>query len=148
MTIRPPGRVTRVWCEHGAEDADDEIEGAVLEIAQVCGVAFLKLAVRKPCSFRAAVAGFDEVRGDIDSEHVCAESGFRQCGRSIAAAEIEDLHALRDAEFLDEFLPAFSHAVRNAREVTLLPKRFVRIHEIPSRTVRRAAIVAPRGRDL
>jgi hypothetical protein len=85
--------------EHGAEDADDEIEGAVLEIAQVCGVAFLKLAVREPCFFRAAVACFDEVRGNINSEHVRAESGFRQCGGSIAAAEIKDPHALATPSF-------------------------------------------------
>jgi hypothetical protein len=54
------------------------------------------LQFASPASFARRVAGLDEVRGDIDSEHVRAESGFRQCGGSIAAAEIKDIHALRD----------------------------------------------------
>ena len=125
------GDVERLRREHRPEDADDEIERVVLEIAQVGGVAFLKLAIREALGLGAPVAGLDKVGGDIDPEHIRAQSRFRQRGRSVAAAEIEDLHALRDAEFLDQLLPAFSHAFRDAGEVALFPKRFVRIHAFP-----------------
>ena len=49
-----------------------------------------------------------------------------------------------NAEFLDELLPAFSHALGNAGEVALFPKRLVRIHAVPSQ-LSAAAINAPRG---
>jgi hypothetical protein len=62
--------------------------GAVLEIVQVGGVAVLKLAVRQAFGLGACIPGLDQVRGDIDPEHVCAQSGLRQSRRAVAAAEI------------------------------------------------------------
>jgi len=55
MTVRPPRRVTRTIffgpiegfrSEHGAEDADHEVEHIILQPGQICCIAFLEPDVR------------------------------------------------------------------------------------------------------
>jgi hypothetical protein len=67
------------------------------------------------------------------AQHVGAALGGGQSRRSVAAAEIQHLHARCDAEVGHEPLPALAHAVRDAREVAFFPERLVRIHGIPQR---------------
>ena len=52
----------------------------------------------------------------------------RQRRGPVAAAEVQDLEPVGDPERLHERLAALAHALRDAREVALLPERLVRIH--------------------
>jgi hypothetical protein len=55
--------------------------------------------------------------------------GRRDRGRAIAAAKIEDLLPLGDADPLDQGVAAFTHRLRNAREVALFPEGPVGIRD-------------------
>src|SRR4051794_10258707 len=89
----------------------------------------MKMAVLKALLPGAPVPGLDQVSRDIDAQHVRPESRRRDRGRPVAAAEIQDLEPARDPEPRDERFPAFSHGLRDASEVSLLPERLVRIHQ-------------------
>jgi hypothetical protein len=59
--------------------------------------------------------------GDVDAEHFGTEPRFGQGSCSVAAAQVEHLHARRDAEPSHQRLAAFTHARRDTGEVPLLP---------------------------
>jgi hypothetical protein len=137
MTIRPPhhllGHVERLGREHRAEDADDEVERLVRQPLQVGRVTLLEPAVRETFGVRASIAGLDEVAGDVDAQHLRAEARRRNRRRAVAAAEVQHLEPLRDADALDERRAALAHGVGDAREVALLPQGLVGIHGRPGR---------------
>src|SRR5262249_34409124 len=122
------GDVERLRRKHGAEDADDQIEAAIGDVAQVAGIALLKREVREARFLGPPVAGVDEVPRDVDAEHIRAEVCRRQRRRSVAASEIENIKPFVHAEALDERLAALSHAAGNTSEVALFPQSLVWIH--------------------
>jgi hypothetical protein len=95
---------------------------------QIGGIAFLKPAVRQTLLLGTPVPGLDEVLRDIDAQHIRSGSRLRQCRRSVAASEIQNLEPFCDSESLDERFSALSHTRRNAGKVAFFPKCFVRIH--------------------
>src|SRR4029450_13410022 len=122
------GHIERLWREHRAKHADDEVKSIVLQPVQIGCIAFLKLAVRKALRLCPLVSRRDEVLRDIDPQDIGSDSRRRECRRSVAAAEIQDLEPLGHSEFFDERLSALPHAVGDAREVAFFPKRLVWIH--------------------
>jgi len=66
------GHIERLWGKHRAEDADDEVEGVVLQRVQIGCIAFLKRAVGEALLFCPLVAGRDEIARDIDAHDVRA----------------------------------------------------------------------------
>ena len=87
MTIRPPGRVDPHHLpgdvegargEHRSEHGEDEVEAAVGEAGEVGGVAFLEAQVVEAGRGGAGIAGGDQVRGDVDSEHLRRRRGRRE----------------------------------------------------------------------
>ena len=82
MTIRPPGRVTRTISlptsngpggEHGAKDADHEVERLVGQSGQISRVAYLEVEVREALLLCTPVPGLDKVAGNIHAENVRAK---------------------------------------------------------------------------
>src|SRR5207302_10142461 len=112
--------VERLRREHGSEDAHDEVERPIFQLVEIGRIAFLKRAVREALRSCALVPGLNEIAGDIDAQHVRSESRLWQCGRPIAASEIQNLEALSDPESLDDRLSALSHRLGDAREVAFL----------------------------
>ena len=90
--------VERPRREHRAEDADDEVEAFVGDAVRSDASPCSKRRLGRPAASRARVAGGDEVRGNVDAEHIGAAPGRGKRRRAVAAAEVEDLHARRDAE--------------------------------------------------
>src|SRR6185369_11473190 len=115
---------------------------------QVRRVAFLEPKVRQAPRLGAFVSRLDQVAGDVDAEDVAAERRRGKRRRSVAAAEVEDLHATADAELADERRAASTHARGDAREVALLPQCLIRVHYVLRIHRTRAATgatVAPSG---
>src|SRR4029077_18884755 len=104
------------------EDADDEVEGLILEPSQIGRIAFLEPDVRKALRLGPPVPGLDEVAGDIDAQNVCAALRGGQSRRAIAASEIQDLEPALDPERANERLATLAHACGNTREVAFFPK--------------------------
>ena len=112
MTIRPPGFVTRtisarrrtVGREHRPEDGDDEIERLVGHAVRWLASPCSKRTLSRP-SLRRAGAGLDQVPRDVDDQDVGAEARRGQRGRAVAAAEVEDVHAVGDPELLTSSSP-------------------------------------------
>ena len=136
MTIRPPGLVTRTISRavsngRGANIAPNRVTTKsklrVGDPGEVAGVALLETQIVEAGGLGAGVAGGDQIFGDVDAEHVGAEPGGGQGRGAVAAAEVEDLHARRDAERGDQLLTAFAHGLGDPGEVALLPQRLVRI---------------------
>ena len=73
------------------------------------------------------VAGFHKVPGDIDSHHIGAQTGERQCRRAISAAQVQHPHRRRNAEGLDDRFSGLTHESGNLGEVAFFPQCFVRI---------------------
>jgi hypothetical protein len=88
-----PGHVERPGRKHGSEDADDEVEALIGELAQIVGIAFLEPAVRQALCLRAPVPGFDEIARDVDAEDVSAEPGRRQGRRPVATSQVQHLQS-------------------------------------------------------
>src|SRR5262249_28065781 len=80
-------------------------------------IAFLETDVAQALLLGAALAGGDQVAGDVDAQHIGAEPGRGHCRRAVATAEVEDLESLPDADRTDERFAAFPHGRGNAREV-------------------------------
>jgi lipoprotein NlpI len=99
--------------------------GWIFQFVQIRRIAFLKPAVREAVLVGALVPSFNKVPRDIDAQYVSTELRRRQCRRSIAASEIQNLKPFGDSESLDECLTALSHTNRKASEVAFFPKRFV-----------------------
>jgi hypothetical protein len=59
--------------EHRAENAQHEVETVVRQLPQIAGVAFLKPAILEAFR-RASVARRDKVAGDVDAQHLRAQS--------------------------------------------------------------------------
>ena len=76
---------------------------------------------------RAAIAGAHQVFGNVDAEHVGSLARLRHGGRAVAAAEVEDLHALPDADGSHQRRAALAHRLGNLREVAFFPEGLVRI---------------------
>jgi hypothetical protein len=68
------GHIKRLWREHGAKDAQNEIKAMICQLVQIGCIAFLKLAVRKTLLLCTPVSGFDKVACDIDAQHLRSES--------------------------------------------------------------------------
>ena len=73
--------------------------------------------------------GLDMIPGDVHAQHFGSPARRRQGRRSIATAEIQDLLSAGDADPGDQLVTTFPHALRDAGEVALFPKRLIRIHE-------------------
>ena len=67
-------------------------------------------------------AGRDQIRGDVDADDIGAATGSWKRGRSVTAAEVEDLHSRPDVEAGDEIFAAFAHRFGDAGEIPFLPK--------------------------
>ena len=63
------------------------------KLAQIGCVAFLEPAIRQALLLRPPVPGFHEVSRDVHAQHLRAESRGGQSRRSVAATQVQDLHA-------------------------------------------------------
>ena len=116
----------------------------VLQIAQVRCIAFLKRAVGEAMFPGSFVSSLNEVRRNIDAQHVCSEFRCWQRRRAVAATKIQNLESFCDSESLDERLSTLPHAFSYARKVAFFPKCFVWIHDVVYHEVGLAAkIIAP-----
>src|SRR5207244_11255766 len=86
-----------------------------------------------------------ELAGDVVTQDVGPEPRLRHCRVPVPAPEVQDLESVGDAKRLDQRLTTLSHALRDASEVALLPKRFVRIHW---RSGHPPTYSRPNGREL
>src|SRR5262245_32171430 len=114
--------------EHCAKDADDEVERLVVQFVQIGRVPLLEFAVRETRGPGAPVPGLHQIARDVDTQDIRPELRLRQSRRPVAAAEIQELEALRDSESFRESISALPHRVLDLREVTLFPQRLVWIH--------------------
>src|SRR5579862_7494440 len=92
---------------------------------EVGGIAFLKCAIWQALLFGAPVPSLDQIARNIDTQNVRTEFRRGYCRRAIAAAEIEHLESLRDVDATDERFTAFTHGVRDAREVAFFPEHLI-----------------------
>ena len=127
------GHVERLGREHRAEDADDEVEAVVLELVQIGRVALLEPEVGEAAALGA--------RAFPASTRLLAMSTPRTSAPSLAAgsAVVPSPHPRSRTlspsvipSVVDERLAALAHALRDAREVALLPECLVRIHRSQS----------------
>jgi hypothetical protein len=77
----------------------------VLQILKIGGVSELEPEVHQASRLRALVARFHEITRDVGIEP--SAPSFGQSGCSVAAAQVEHLHARRDAETAHQHLTAF-----------------------------------------
>ncbi len=115
MTMRPPGRVTRTISlatsnGRGANIAP-KIDTTRSNRSSARSVSARRVALLEPEVVEAFVGGalvpgLDEVAGDVDAEHVGAAARRGDRGGAVAAAEVEHLESLGDAEPIDERLAA------------------------------------------
>ena len=93
--VEGPGR------KHRSKNADDKIEAVISDPGKIGRIALLKPHVRQaelPC---AQVACGHQVAGDIDAQYIGPAFRRRNRGRSIAASQVQNLHALHNSEFCD-----------------------------------------------
>jgi hypothetical protein len=83
----------------------------IFQLLQIGSVAFLKAAVREALRLGAVVPRLDKVPRDIYPQDIGSEPRLWQCGRSIAAPEIQYLLPFRDSKPLDERLPTLPHTL-------------------------------------
>ena len=69
------GNVERFRRKHRPENADHQVEALVFQLTEVGRVALLEPAVRQAMLLSALVPGFNQVAGDVDTEHVRPKFG-------------------------------------------------------------------------
>src|ERR1700751_2298741 len=122
------GHIKWLGRKHGSKDAYDEGKRVIFQVVQIRGVTLLKLAVCETVLLGAPVSSINQVLRNIPTQPARSEPGCRQCGRSIAASEIQNLEPFCEPQTVDQRLSALPHAPGNAGEVAFFPKGFVWIH--------------------
>ena len=130
ITMRPPGFVTRtislgdvegLGCEHRAEHREAQIKRIVVDSLQIACIAFMKLQPIETCLCGPLVAGLHKVAGDIDSGHIGAQTGQRDCCRAVSAAEVQRAQRRRNPEGLDNRFSGLPHESGDLGEVAFFP---------------------------
>ena len=76
---------------------------------QVARISLLKSHPVETPRRRPLVPGVNEVRGNIDSNNLCPETGERNRRSAVSAAEVQNPQRRRYSERFDEYFPRSTH---------------------------------------